>query len=247
MRVSGSPASTARLAVSRVCRSPGPHGLDGPERTTPTEDYIEKVPPGSGTRRLSQAPFSQVRWPSQNRDQHHSITTTVDPGLELVRRFRAKGVSLQRVRKLESELKRQYPKIVRPMAYDVFYTDGSGIWHQLNPDDDTVVEEIVGRRPRHYAWTPAIRTFADEIRYEPDKALPTEERAPRMAAAWNLSGWVEINPAIQFGAPIVRGTRIPISAIIADLGSGSPEDVAEWRGLHVKQVEDVRDYFVAAA
>jgi uncharacterized protein (DUF433 family) len=168
--------------------------------------------------------------------------------LELVRRFRAAGVSLQRVRKLESELKRRYPVIVRPMAYDIFYTDGSAIWHQFNPDDDTVVEEIVGRRPRHYAWTPAIRSFAEEIRYEPEEASRAEERrVPRRAAAWNLSEWVEIDPSIQFGAPIVRGTRIPISAIIADLGSGSPEDVAEWRGLRVEQVEDVRDYFVAAA
>jgi uncharacterized protein (DUF433 family)/DNA-binding transcriptional MerR regulator len=167
--------------------------------------------------------------------------------LELVRRFRAAGVSLQRVRKLESELKRRYPDIVRPMAYDIFYTDGSAIWHQFNPDDDTVVEEIVGRRPRHYAWTPAIRSFAEVIRYEPEEAAAEERRVPRRAAAWNLSQWVEIDPSVQFGAPVVRGTRIPISAIIADLGVGSPEKVAEWRGLRVEQVEDVRDYFVAAA
>jgi len=133
------------------------------------------------------------------------------------------------------------------MAYDAFYTDGSGIWHQFNPRDDTVVEEIVGRRLGHYAWAPAIQSFAEEIRYEPEEVPLTEERAPRMAVAWNLSQWVEINQAIQFGAPVVRGTRIPISAIIADLGSGSPEDVAEWRGLQVEQIEDVRDYFVAAA
>jgi uncharacterized protein (DUF433 family) len=167
--------------------------------------------------------------------------------LELVRRFRGRGVSLQRVRKLESELKRRYPKIVRPMAYDIFYTDGSATWHQFNPDDDAVVEEIVGRRAGHYAWTPAIRTFAEEIHYKPKEVPFTEEHLPRMATAWNLSQWVEIDPAIQFGAPIVRGTRIPVSAIIADLGSGSPEAVAEWRGLRVEQVEDVRDYFVAAA
>jgi uncharacterized protein (DUF433 family) len=68
-----------------------------------------------------------------------------------------------------------------------------------------------------------------------------------MATAWNLSEWVEINPKIQFGAPVVEGTRIPMSSIIADLGSGSPEDVAEWRGLRVEEVEDVRDSFVAAA
>jgi uncharacterized protein (DUF433 family)/DNA-binding transcriptional MerR regulator len=156
--------------------------------------------------------------------------------LELVRRFREEGVSLQKVRELESRLRHRYPKAVRPMAYDVFFTDGSAIWHQSNPDDDTVVEEIVGRRARQFAWTPAIRSFAHEIRYE-----------DHMAAAWNLSEWVEIDPAIQFGAPIVKGTRIPISAIIADLGAGSPEEVADWRGLQVEQVEDVRDYFVAAA
>jgi uncharacterized protein (DUF433 family) len=167
--------------------------------------------------------------------------------LELVRRFRAKGVSLQRVRKLEAELKLRYPKLVRPMAYDVFYTDGSAIWHQFNPDDDTVVEEIVGRRPGHYAWTPAIRSFADEIRYGYEESGLADEHLPRMATAWNLSEWVEIDPRIQFGAPVVKGTRIPISSIIADLGSGSPEDVAGWRGLRVEQVEDVRDYFVAAA
>ncbi len=156
--------------------------------------------------------------------------------LELVRRFREKNVSLQRVRKLESELKQRYPGIARPMAYEVFFTDGSSIWHRFNPGDDTLVEEIVGQRPGQYAWTPAIQSFADEIRYE-----------DHMAVAWNLSEWVEIDPTIQFGAPIVKGTRTPVSAIVADLGAGSPEEVADWHGLEVEQVEDVRDYFVAAA
>jgi uncharacterized protein (DUF433 family) len=110
-----------------------------------------------------------------------------------------------------------------------------------------MAEEIVGRRPRHYAWTPAIRSFAEEIRYEPEEPGIVDEHLPRMAVAWNLSRWVEIDPSIQFGAPVVKGTRIPVSAILADLGSGSPEDVAQWRGLGVEQVEDVRDYFVAAA
>jgi len=156
--------------------------------------------------------------------------------LELVGRFREKNVSLQKVRKLESELKQRYPNIARPMAYEIFFSDGSAIWHRFNPDDDTLVEGIVGRRPGQYAWTPAIQSFAEEIRYE-----------DHMAAAWNLSEWVEINPTIQFGAPIVKGTRTPISSIVADLGAGSPEEVADWHGLEVEQVEDVRDYFVAAA
>ena len=86
------------------------------------------------------------------------------------------------------------------------------------------------------------QSFAEEVRYEPEEAALATEYLPRKAVAWNLSTWVEINPSVQFGAPIVRGTRIPISAIIADLGSGSPEEVAKWRGLGIEQVEDVRDY-----
>jgi len=179
---------------------------------------------------LTPASFGKARSGSDLLSFHDLIS------LELIRRFREKGVSLQKVRELESELRHRNRKIVRPMAYEFFFTDGSTIWHRSNPDDETLVEEIVGRRPGQYAWTPAIRSFADEVRYE-----------DHMAAGWNLSEWVEIDPAIQFGAPVVKGTRTPISAIIADLGVGTPEDVADWRGLQVEQVEDVRDYFVAAA
>jgi uncharacterized protein (DUF433 family)/DNA-binding transcriptional MerR regulator len=179
---------------------------------------------------LTPASFGKARSGSDLLSFHDLVS------LELVRRFREKDVPLQRIRKLESELKRRYPKIARPMAYQAFYTDGSAIWHQFNPDDDMLVEEIVGRRPGQYAWTPAIRSFAEEVRYE-----------DKMAAAWDLSRWVEIDPAIQFGAPIIKGTRIPVSSIIADLGAGSVEDVANWRGLQVEQVEDARDHFVAAA
>jgi uncharacterized protein (DUF433 family) len=179
---------------------------------------------------LTPASFGKTRSGSDLLSFHDLVS------LELVRRFRENDVSLQKVRRLESELKKRYPGIARPMAYQVFFTDGSAIWHQFNPDDDALVEEIVGRHPDHYAWAPAIRSFADEIRYE-----------DRTAVAWNLSDWVEIDPTIQFGTPVVKGTRTPVSSIVADLGAGSPEEVADWHGLEVQQVEDVRDYFVGAA
>jgi hypothetical protein len=89
---------------------------------------------------LTPASFGKARSGSDLLSFHDLVS------LELVRRFREKDVPLQRIRKLESELKRRYPKIARPMAYQAFYTDGSAIWHQFNPDDDMLVEEI-GRRP----------------------------------------------------------------------------------------------------
>ena len=62
------------------------------------------------------------------------------------------------------------------------------------------------------------------------------------ASGWQLSPWVEIDPERQFGAPVVRGTRIPVSTIEAQLRAGSPVEVADWYGLRVEQVEGVRDY-----
>lgn len=45
--------------------------------------------------------------------------------LELVRRFEACGASLQRVRKLDEELRSRNPEIEHPLAYKVFSTDGA--------------------------------------------------------------------------------------------------------------------------
>ena len=92
-------------------------------------------------------------------------------------------------------------------------------------------KEIMNSNPT--AWADAVQTFADEIRFKgPD----------RVAAAWNLSPWIEINPEIQFGAPVVRGTRVPIDTVLANLDVGTPGEVADWYDLTLDEVRGVRDY-----
>jgi uncharacterized protein (DUF433 family)/DNA-binding transcriptional MerR regulator len=153
--------------------------------------------------------------------------------LELVRRFRS-HVSLQRVRKFEHALREHFPQLERPFAYELFFTDGASIWARANRDDLHAIE-LVGRHRDHYVWSSAIQTFSKEIRFA---------GSLRHAEAWELSTWVEIDPARQFGAPVVRGTRIPIQTIEANLEVGTPSEVAEWYGLSTEQVEGVRDYLV---
>lgn len=154
--------------------------------------------------------------------------------LEVVRRFRVAGVSLQRLRKLETGLRDMLPNVARPFAQQLFFTDGASVWVGLGEPDGAAIE-LVGQRSGHYVWRPAIKTFASEIRFGSEN----------QAVAWELSDRIEIDPGVQFGEPVVKGTRLPISVIARELSGHSLEEIADW---HAIDVEDVRDvcHFLAA-
>lgn len=152
--------------------------------------------------------------------------------LEVIRRFRSIGTSLQRIRRVEEVLRRSFPALHRPFAYKRFFTDGANVWAEEVGSDGRLLIEIHGKRRNHYAWIEAIRTFAEDVRFDEDLH----------ANGWRLSPWVEVDPQIQFGAPVIVGTRVPLRTIEVNLEVGSPEEVANWYGLTVDQVEGARDY-----
>jgi uncharacterized protein (DUF433 family) len=152
--------------------------------------------------------------------------------LEVVRRLRREGATLQSIRLVESVLRREC-SFDRPFAYQVFFTDGASVWAELVGEVGPVVIELSGKRRNQYAWKDAIATFAKDIRFD----KPTGH-----ATQWSLTPWVEIDPQVQFGAPVVAGTRIPVKTIVANLEAGSPAEVADWYGLTIAQVEGARDY-----
>jgi uncharacterized protein (DUF433 family)/DNA-binding transcriptional MerR regulator len=157
--------------------------------------------------------------------------------LEIVRRFRGLGASLQKVRRFNNKLHDEFPSFDHPFAYRIFFTDGAAIWAKVGDGPSDVVE-VVGRHPQQYAWRDAILTFAKAIRWSED--------TPARATGWRLNQWVEIDPQVQFGAPVVRGTRVTARTIGANLREGSPEEVADWYGLDVESVRGVRDYLAFA-
>ncbi len=147
--------------------------------------------------------------------------------LEAVCRFRGKGTSLQKVRKVLEALRSAEPDVASPLAHRSFFTDGVNVWADVVGN----IEEIVGRDRRQMALRDAVRTFADEIRFVDD-----------IAAAWDISPWVGIDPKVCFGAPVVRGTRIPAKTITANLADATAEEVANWYELSVRQVRGVAEF-----
>ncbi len=91
-------------------------------------------------------------------------------------------------------------------------------------------------RPVPAAAVPGAGTGAapsDEIRFVNDSA-----------AAWDISPWVGIDPLVCFGAPTVRGTRIPVRTILANLADATEQEVADWYELSVCQVRGVAEFAI---
>ena len=154
--------------------------------------------------------------------------------LEVVRRFRDTGLSLQRLRRVEIALQELLPGTSHPFAHRIFFTNGADVWVDLGGADGAVIE-LVGKRAGHYAWRPAIETFAGEVRFG----------AQNEAIAWDLSDRIEIDPNVQFGEPVVKGTRLPISVIARELIGHSPEQIADWHAVDVEDVRDVQHFLAA--
>ncbi len=157
--------------------------------------------------------------------------------LEIVSRFRGCQVSLQRVRRFEAVLREHYPELDRPFANNIFFTDGSRIWAEYGDDEPRHSIELVGKHRGHFVWTDVIESFATRIEY-----ADTGE-----AIGWDLADWVEIKPSVQFGSPVVKGTRVTVDTVAANLEVGTTSEVADWYGLTVDQVVGVRDYLANAA
>ena len=168
-----------------------------------------------------------VRPPTHNSDAKTTIGFLDLIGLEMVCRFRDRGASLQRVRRVLDAMREQFPDIQHPLAHESFYTDGHNVWVEFQGH----AEEIVGSRKGQRAITSAIKTFAEEIQFIDGRA-----------ASWDVAQWIEINPRICFGAPVVAGTRIPVKSIIASLAEDSPEDVARGFNLSVTRVKACAEF-----
>lgn len=158
--------------------------------------------------------------------------------LEVEGRLRRAGMTSQRVRQLEHRLRQDFPQWDHPLARGIFYVRDGRVWAGMDPDDPDSLFEVLGRMRGHYVMSPMVRPFCRQVTFDKD-----DYRALR----WDLNDWVQIDPNVQFGAPTVRGTRIPVSTIASNLEVGSPEEVADWYGLSVQQIDGVRDYLSSVA
>ena len=197
-----------------------------------------KLLPGASTRQLRYWMKTGLTPPSRPRADATQASSDVLSfhdlvSLEIVRRITTEGVSLQKVRTFEAQLRSLRPEASRPFALDVFWTDGVDVWIELEPGDRRLVQGT-GKDRSQLAWREAIRLFADEVRYE-DGA----------ATVWNPAPEVTLDPRVQFGEPVIEGTRVTVQTIVRHLTVASPAEVASWYDLREDQVRAAETYAAA--
>jgi uncharacterized protein (DUF433 family) len=66
---------------------------------------------------------------------------------------------------------------------------------------------------------------------------------PTAQVDWSKCEWVESKPTVQSGALVVRGTRVPVSAILGNSEYGmSPSEICEQFDVTLAQVNAILEY-----
>lgn len=114
------------------------------------------------------------------------------------------------------------------------------IWY----DDDWVKEICDLLYPTKAASNLTRLDFA-ELALEyilPEHGLTFDEKSGR-AISWEISTGIVLHPLVQFGAPCIKGTRIPVYAIAGMVNAGdSAPSVAEDYRLPLEKVQAACDF-----
>lgn len=104
----------------------------------------------------------------RRRGDHVSLEDLVS--LEVVRRLRAAGVALPRVRVLEVALRRMFPDTPRPFAHRVFFLHGASVWLDLAGDDPALLG-LVELRDGEPVWVGTLEGLADRLEHDDEGAV----------------------------------------------------------------------------
>lgn len=136
--------------------------------------------------------------------------------LFVVRELRRLGVGPSKIRQAEQHM-RQTTGLERPFMHREVMTDGRDVW--IVGDEPEQVEAASGPRGQQ-ASRSALEAYLESVQYADD-----------IAATWIPAEHVVVNPGIQFGEPVVQGTRVPTSAVADIAESAGPELAAARLGI----------------
>ncbi len=137
--------------------------------------------------------------------------------LFVVRELKKKGVRTRDIRDAESYLRSKW-KTDRPFLSGEIKTDGRGVY----VDDELIAGQIeAAERGGQQVMREAIRQRLTSVHYD-DVGV---------AAYWAPMPQVLIDPRVQFGEPVIAGTRIPTQAV-ADMSTyANPTEIAIQLGI----------------
>ncbi len=136
----------------------------------------------------------------RSRQPDHSFSDLIS--LFVVRELRRHGVTSAKIREGETYLRNLW-QTDRPFVSDLIQTDGRDIF----ADD----EQITGQIERatsgggQQVMLDVVREFLRDVRY-----------TDGTAQLWTPGEHVVVDPRVQFGEPVVEGTRVP-TVVVADV------------------------------
>jgi uncharacterized protein (DUF433 family) len=125
--------------------------------------------------------------------------------LFVVRELRRFGVKLATIRQAEQHL-RVTTGLERPFVHRKVMTDGRDVW--IVGDEPGQVEAASGPRGQQASHV-ALEPYLKAVQY-----------TDNVAATWVPAEHILVSPHLQFGEPVVQGTRVPTAAV-ADIAAAA--------------------------
>lgn len=144
--------------------------------------------------------------------------------LFVVRELRRKGVHGPDIRAAERYLRKKW-NTDRPFTSGEIQTDGRGIY----VDDDLIAGQIESaEREGQQVMRELLRERLTSVHYD-----TVSERA----AYWVPQEHVLVDPRVQFGAPVVSGSRIPTAAVVDMTYYASPVEIERQLSISAEKVD----------
>jgi hypothetical protein len=144
--------------------------------------------------------------------------------LFVVRELHRHGVSYARIREAEHYM-RAARGTDRPFLSHDIATDGHTVFFlQDAPNQAEAANRVRGQRRGQQVSTIAIAQYLRRVRYGEDG----------IADQWAPTSKVVLNPQVQFGEPVIAGSRVPTRAVADVARRFSVAEASGWLGVGTK-------------
>lgn len=155
--------------------------------------------------------------------------------LYLMSRFLDAGMRPDRFRVAAGEVAR-LKGLSHPFAFEhleeYIREDGKDFYFRVGED---AWQKLTGRNKGNFTWDLVVRPYLHEVEFHNEYA--------RRWFPDDSSRLVVLDPAIQFGEPVIAGTRVPTALIAEQLQAGdSPDLLAEGYRLTLDQVLAAKEF-----
>jgi uncharacterized protein (DUF433 family) len=149
-------------------------------------------------------------------------------------RLREHGIKPSIIKKAHTEIAKHL-NTPYPFARDIIHTDGKGIWYDL-------LELLINADgSQQINIAPIVKPFLNRIQFNDNKLA--EKYFPLEG-----SDKIVVDPKLQFGQPVISGTRIKAEIIHDFYSAGeSKELICKLYNLSYEQVDDAITYYKQTA